>query len=61
MAKFIPGRTLEFATGCTNGEIKLWDVRQTGSTLSINSGMVPIMKSIHLHEHAPLIAWYLIP
>ena len=55
--QFMPQNRHEFITGSTSGEVMLWDARQKGCTLKIDSGIEANMTGFHIHPHAPLIAW----
>ncbi|EPS36808.1 hypothetical protein H072_9652 [Dactylellina haptotyla CBS 200.50] len=49
------GGLRELVTGSTNGDVKLWDIRNPGAILDImahKSGM----RSLAVHEHAPVFA-----
>ena len=49
------GGLRELVSGSTNGDVKLWDIRESKSILDIaahKSGM----RSLAVHEHAPILA-----
>lgn len=49
------GGQRELVSGCTNGEIKLWDIRMDKSVKTIRATK-DIMRTLSVHEHAPVFA-----
>ena len=58
------GGVRELVSGSRNGEVKLWDLRNDRSILSLNvagpkhdgEGSAPLLRSLSVHEHAPVFA-----
>ncbi|KAK6353418.1 hypothetical protein TWF696_005383 [Orbilia brochopaga] len=49
------GGLRELVTGSTNGDVKLWDIRNPNSVLNITAHKSG-MRSLAVHEHAPVFA-----
>jgi len=49
------GGQRELVSGCRGGEVKLWDIRM-GKSLRTIKATKDILRSLSVHEHAPVFA-----
>lgn len=49
------GGQRELVSACRDGEVKLWDIRFSGSVRTIRATK-DILRSLSVHEHAPVFA-----
>ena len=50
------GGLRELISGSRNGEVKLWDIRKEGSLQTMQAAGGGILRTLSVHEHAPVFA-----